>query len=220
MRTPALLFAAALWGAGLLSAAPAAAQAPDTDAFKAFVASPTHRDLVMRGIATVPASILPRCPALVSTTSRVIAMQTPAFAPNGLPNAGAWKEEFPVSGCGPATVVNLFFSAKPTGEIDVVAGMLGTTRADPRLQRDAVPFARLAAGRVTSLCPTLEVAHAEFERMGRRDGTPPAEAPPGKQPWWETWTLTGCGHAVEVPIEFVPDATGTQIIQSGGVTVH
>ena len=208
-----------------LAVAPhAQAQPTDNDRFKAYIATPAHRELVMRAIATIPPTILPRCPTLDSPTSRVIPMRTLGFAPDGTPNAGAWKEEFPVSGCGPATTVNLFFTANIQGQPEIRTGLLGTTHADPTLQRDALTFARIGAGRVATNCPALEVARADFEHAGRRDGTPPPDAPPnappGKQPWWETWTLTGCGLTVEVPMEFAPDATGTQITQSGGVRLR
>jgi hypothetical protein len=207
--------------AACLALAPSAhAQPSENGRFKAFIATDLHREMVMRAIATIPSSILPRCPTLDSPTSRVILMRTLGFTPDGVPNAGAWKEEFPVSGCGPATIVNLFFAANAQGRLDVIAGVLGTTHADPLLQRDAMPFARIGAGRVATGCPALEVARAEFEHMGRRDGAPPVAAPPGRQAWWETWTLTGCGLAVDVPLEFVPDATGTQITQSGGVRLR
>jgi len=204
---------ASLLTALLLTAGPAGAQTSNTDMFKEYIASDAHREMVKRAIATIPPRILPRCPTLVSNASRIIPMKSLSIGPDGTPNTGAWKQEFPVSGCGPATSVNLFFAATPGKGIDVVVGLLGTTHADPLLQREAIPLVRIGAGRVTSICPEIAVAHAEFEHMGRSDGTPPPAAPPGKQAWWETWTLTGCGLTVDLVMEFAPDATGTQILQ-------
>jgi hypothetical protein len=46
------------------------------------------------------------------------------------------------------------------------------------------------------------------------------EADPGPdkrlRPWWETWTLVGCGRTIDVPMDFIPrDTGGAQIIQPG-----
>ncbi|MDI4666965.1 hypothetical protein K9U40_21965 [Xanthobacter autotrophicus] len=36
---------------------------------------------------------------------------------------------------------------------------------------------------------------------------------PRDTPWWETWTVKACGRAFLVPLDFLPDATGTTITQ-------
>jgi hypothetical protein len=40
------------------------------------------------------------------------------------------------------------------------------------------------------------------------------------RPWWETWSMIGCGKTIDVPIDFLPEEKGTQIIQPGGATVR
>ncbi len=63
-------------------------------------------------------------------------------------------------------------------------------------------------------CKQFVITNTRFEGFGLRD---PATPDPGEgaqfRPWWETWTLTGCGHSFDVPMNFTPDATGTQIVQ-------
>jgi hypothetical protein len=67
-------------------------------------------------------------------------------------------------------------------------------------------------------CKSFDVTDTKFEGFGL--SKPPAPDPGPDihfRPWWETWTLIGCGITIDIPVEFVPDAKGTQVIRAGDV---
>jgi hypothetical protein len=70
--------------------------------------------------------------------------KTVSFGQSGYPNGGAWKQTFPVSGCGNDTILNLISSLAPT-KVNTAIGIPGTTLADPILQRDAVQYANIGS---------------------------------------------------------------------------
>ena len=142
-----------------------------------------------------------------------------SFGKDGFPNSGEWKQSFPVSGCGNDTILNFYFSANADEKINTIIGLPGTTHTGTVLGRDAVSYANLGASLVVKDCKAFDVKNTRFEAYGAPK--PPVPDPgPGhpRRPWWETWTMTGCGRTVDVPIDFVPDETGTRIIQPGGAT--
>jgi hypothetical protein len=126
-----------------------------------------------------------------------------------------------VSGCGNDTVWTLFFSAGPDEKINTLIGVPGTTRADLTLQRDAYTYASVGAALAASDCKSFMVKNTKFEGFGLQT---PAMTDPGPsqrlRPWWETWTMIGCGKTIDVPIDFVPGEKGTQIIQPGGAILR
>ncbi len=211
-----------MWRAGLLAACcatmlcgPVGAQMADGAKFKEFLASAVHKGLVSRALAALPPTVFQQCPTLKSPGSQTTVMQPISFAPDGVPNAGAWREVFPVSGCGNGTQLNFYFAAGRDGKINTTIEIPGTTRADPLLQRDAQRFANLGAGVAAKDCRKFETKNSRFEAFGLRNPPTPDPGPNTRlRPWWETWTLIGCGRTFDVPISFVPDQTGTQIIQS------
>lgn len=130
---------------------------------------------------------------------------------------GLWRQSFPVSGCGNDTSLNFFFSAGADEKINTVVAIPGETIADLTLQRDGLIYANFGALLVAKDCKTFEVKNTRFEGFGIPN---PPIADPGPdqhlRPWWETWTMTGCGRTIDVPLDFVPGEKGTQIIQPGG----
>ncbi len=187
----------------------ASAQEMDSTRFSAYLAGPTHAALVDRAVAKLPPEIFVRCPALESPSSKVKVLAPVSFGSDGLPASGQWLLRLPVKGCGADTSINLLFLAPgQRDKIDVVALVPGTTNASPLLQHDTMRYAFIGFGSRVKDCSSALVVDTRFERFGLA-GPPTAEA---DQPWRETWTVKGCGRTVDVPIEFVPDATGTQII--------
>lgn len=199
----------------------ARSQSADDAKLRAFTQSPFYQSLINRALAALPETVFRRCPTLVSTGSRVMVLRSPRFAPDGYPISGVWKQVFPVSGCGNDTILNFYFSARADEKVDVLIGDPGTTHADLTLQRDALPFAIFGAGKVVKGCKDFTVTNTRFEAFGVPN--PPIPDPGPAQtlrPWWETWTMAGCGRKADVPMNFVPDATGTRIIESGGGTAR
>jgi hypothetical protein len=138
-----------------------------------------------------------------------------SFGADGYPNAGSWRQAFPISGCGNDTVLNLFFFAGADEKINTVIGVPGTSHANLTLQRDAVRYANIGAALVMKSCKAFYVKTTRFEGYGLRKPETPDPGPGPARPWWETWTMAGCGGSVDVPMDFVPDGSGTQIIQPG-----
>jgi hypothetical protein len=180
--------------------------------------SQSYQELVKRVLAVLPAAVFQRCPGLVSSESTVTVLKPVFFAKSGNPNAGSWKQDFPVSGCGNDTVLHIYFTATADEKINAIVGLPGSTHADLTLQGNAVRYARMGAMHVVKDCNDFDVRNTKFESYGLADRATPDPGPEKSfRPWWETWTIVACGQIIDVPIDFVPDDTGTTIIQPGGV---
>jgi hypothetical protein len=180
-----------------------------------------YGQLVGSAFASLPASVFQRCPTLVSTGSQVTVLKPVSFDATGVPVSGSWVQRFPVSGCGNDTIWNLYFSGGASGKTSITIGVPGATHANLTLQRDAVRYANIGAGLLAQDCKTFVVKNTKFESYGLQTPATPDPGPGQRlRPWWETWTMTGCGKTVDVPIDFVPDQTGAQIIQPGGAIVR
>ena len=208
--------------AALISGAPAAqAQSGDEAAFQTFTRSDFYSGLIARTLSAMPPEVFQRCPALVSGGSQVTVVRPVTIAPDGFPNGGVWKQQFPVSGCGNDTTLNFYFQATADEKINSLVAAPGNTHANLILQGDARKYATVAVVGSRKDCKALNIKTTRFEAYGL--STPPTPDPgPGSQPrpWWETWTMAGCGHTYDVPLDFVPDTGGVQVIQPGGISEH
>ncbi len=211
MRVSIVLIAAL--AAALNSPTAVAAQSADAARFREFVRSDFQRHLLLRAFASLPPAVFRRCPALMSDRSQVTPIRRVTFALDGFPDFGAWKESFPVSGCGNDTIINFYFVVRYNEKIDTFIALPGTTRADLILQRDARMQALTGGALMVKDCKNLTITNTKFESYGLSHPATPDPGPLHRlRPWWETWTMVGCGHKVEVPIDFTPDATGTLIV--------
>jgi hypothetical protein len=201
----------------LLQPMTSSGQESSTAQLQAFTRSSFYEGLIVRTFAALPEAVFKRCPTFVSNGSTVTVIKPVTFATDGFPNAGQWVQTFPVSGCGNDTTFNIYFSATVDEKINTLIAAPGTTRADPILQNDAFRFATIGALLVAKDCKTFLVKNTKFEGFG---ATKLAVHDPGPgaqlRPWWETWTMVGCGRTFDVPLDFVPNAKGTQIVQPGG----
>jgi hypothetical protein len=191
----------------------------------AFTHSPAYAALVSHALDSIPPDTFKICPGLKSSGSHISVMGPLQFAENGYPVAGAWKHSYPVSGCGPDTILNFYFIAKPNQTIDTIIGIPGSTRVGPVLQRDAEAAA--IAGATASLqeqgavpCPNYTITNSSFQAFGLEDPpTPDPGASDRFRPWWENWTVAGCGRAFLVPLDFIPHpGTPIEINRPGHVT--
>jgi hypothetical protein len=201
----------------------ASQEVTDPAAFRAFTATPLYQSLVKRALDGVPPEIFQRCPALVSNSSKITILRPLHFA-DDTPVGGGWKHSFPVSGCGPDTILNFYFMATPDRRINILIGPPGTTHADPAMLHDAQAGAFNAAAGAPhdpgkAPCASYLVRNTKFEGFGLEDPpTPdPGSADPHR-PWRESWTVSGCGHTFLVPLNFLPRPGGTAVMQPGHVT--
>jgi len=183
---------------------------------QAFVSSDVYKGLLTRALAGLPQAV--RCPTLVSGAAKVTVLRPISFAGDGSPNAGSWKQRISAKGCGDDTVLNFYFTAGADEKINTVVGIPVETLADLTLQRDALLFANTGAMSVAKACKSFDVTNTRFEGFGLSK-LPVLDPGSGNhfRPWRETWTMVGCGHTIDVPIGFLPDEKGTQILPSGAV---
>jgi hypothetical protein len=128
----------------------------------------------------------------------------------GVPVSGVISERVTVSGCGKGKIENVLTISDKT-QSTVIAGMPGTTIADPALVHDAFPQVYQRAMTKLGACKDVRFVDSAFDAF---DGAANPKAKfQGSQgrPWRETWTVNGCGTLVAVDVRFVPDATGTTI---------
>lgn len=187
----------------------------DNAAFQAFTRTQFYQGLINRQFAAIPHDVFQRCPSLVSQGSQIKVLRPVTFAADGFPVDGLWKQSFPVSGCGNDTVLNFYFNATAAEKVDAVIAAPGDTHASLVLQQDASRYATVGT---LKACPAVYIKTTKFEAYGLKVPNTPDPGP--GQPmrtWWESWTMVGCGHTYIVPLDFMPDAKRTTIVQPGGV---
>ena len=190
----------------------ASAQPPTPPTLQAFIASPPFQAYIGSLFSKLPPDVFQRCKSFVSKGSTVSVAIPAVFASDGHPISGAWKQSFPVSGCGNDTTINFFFTAQASENIVTVMGAPGDTHADPILQKDAIHYAMLAALPKAGTCTEPHILTTRYDgvaTMPREDSK--ASAHSGKQPWHETWTIAACGSTIRIGMNFIPDAPGTTV---------
>jgi hypothetical protein len=198
--------------------APCWAQPVDQALFRKYLASSAHNDFVKTALNGLPPEVFTRCPAFRPSEPDVVLRKPIAFAQDGTPNAGAWVESFPVRGCGNDTILHVNFAADESGKLNVFASLPGTTRADLILQHDAVAYAFIGPRLRVKDCAQMFVTNTRFEAL---EPLPVPDASAKTKPlpkvtaraWREVWSVSGCGRRFDVPMRFIPDETGTQIVQ-------
>jgi hypothetical protein len=197
---------------------------PDPERVRDFSGTPFYQALMKRALDAVPAATFKRCPGLVSIPSEITILRPLRYGDDGFPLAGVWKHSFPVSGCGAETTLNFYFIATPERRINTVIGFPGTTRADPTLQHDAQSYAfagaTTAAAQQGHPCTAFVVKNTSFQAYGLENPkTPDPGATQALRPWWERWTVAGCGETFLVPLDFIPRAGVTTVVQPAHVTL-
>lgn len=211
MHTVGAFLALAL---GLLVPASATLAAPasgttDSQKFQSYLYSDAYRVALAHAWKKVPPASLPTCANLTDGDVSVTLQQEVSFDAKGLPRSGAWWGHYPIKGCGTERIINILFRAEPSG-VRFLVTLPGRTRANIVLQRDALTYAFIGAGTKVADCKDMEVADTAFDGFGLSAGDKSA---PETGPWRETWTVAACGKMLAVPMEFIPDATGTTINQ-------
>jgi hypothetical protein len=172
---------------------------------------PTEQQQVIGGASRSPVLVQNPCiDAQYAVEKKFVPYQPLTLDDSGNILAGAWKQIVDERGCAASRVLNVLVIAQGAGKLAVVPLLPGTTRTDPRLQKDAIPYAMqalvIARGSAEANC-TVEYV-ADTENLGEE-----GEALPGSKgrPWKELWTLQSCKQKALVPMRFTPDSTGTSI---------
>lgn len=209
LRTIVLaILAAALLAPAAWAQAPARSPSPE---FSRYLASDGHRAGVIAAAQRTNTLLPGSCAAAAFRWTGLVSVQRPPrFDAGGQPIDGMWSEPVIATGCGVTRRLNVLTLAAPDKPPRQVGLLPGTTHADPLLQRDGLHYAFLGATLLAKDCKRIIVTDTRFDDY---EAPPAADAQPGRQPrpWRETWTLWACGTAIDMPIHFVPDATGTGI---------
>jgi hypothetical protein len=183
------------------------ASADDKAGFSKMVSDPIEQRQVMNVAKQSGVVVNNPCPSANFSILNQFALYKPmAFDNSGHPTQGAWKQSVAEKGCGQDRLLNVFFWLDPnTNSLRAMPLFPGTTRADPTLQKDAMPHAALAAQWPEKNCKIGYMENTEFL-------TENGEPLDGKgKPWDELWTLASCTKKAKVTLHFIPDKTGTTV---------
>jgi hypothetical protein len=197
----------------------AAAQQPGiTPQASQFLQSKFNRDAISESIRNYSKALPSRCKELEIGAKVNVLIFTPLqFSPDGRRLvAGAWKEQVTVRACGIEKLYNVLTNLRSDGGLQRTNLLLGTTRSDPVLQRDAAAYAMQSAGlKAPQGCKSFDILDTAF--LGH-DGASPVRGADGRdmRPWREHWTTETCNVQTVVLMIFTPDATGTKISATTG----
>ncbi|MEA1650730.1 hypothetical protein UAJ10_17120 [Nitrospirillum sp. BR 11164] len=155
------------------------------------------------------------CPGAQATVSTDVAVFQPlVFDAAGQLQTGIWRQQVTLAGCGATRTLNVIGWKQAGQAIGMGALLPGGTHTDVLLQRDAIQqvdqLVKITPGATEDGCAREYVADTRF--VDREVPPTPGPTPGGKSPpWREVWTLRTCTKQIEVPIRFIPDATGTTI---------
>ena len=194
-------------GTGLLARSIAPAFADDNAQFMNLLAERAEQQRVVAAAQRSTVVLKNPCASAQYTLEPQVSIEMQAsFDPSGRILAGAWKQTVSEKGCGASRVLNVFLYAEGPGSVATIPMLPGTTRTDMRLQHDAARYVAIAAHVPEANCGTAYVADTAF--LTRESAPQPGAKDPA---WQESWTIITCTHKIEVPIRFIPDATGTTV---------
>ena len=197
-RMRRIYVAAALVLAGVLVAAPSAAQTQqDADRFIKLLRSYDYEKLIGSKVIETDQQMAPPCRGERKIESRqlVTVMEAPQFIDTReVPVAGRWLERVTVSRCGKNVRHNVFLQASKVRGLHAVVRFPGDSRAALDLQFQIGRRVVANARRTDPGCKRLDIID-----ITQRENT----VPPG-QPWTEIWTSWVCGVIVTSVVRYTP----------------
>jgi hypothetical protein len=127
--------------------------------------------------------------------------------PSGVITKGAFKLEVHEDGCGASHTLNVLGVVQTPGKLGLAPLLPGATLAGPQLQKDAINSAATSAGGPEKDC---KIGYIEDTEFVKQDSAPVQGA--SAAPWRELWTLVTCTRRAHVPMRFIPQRNGTQIV--------
>lgn len=124
------------------------------------------------------------------------------------PTKGLWVFRYILERCGDSKIYNAMFLADKNGDAPSSRAYFpGSTNAGPVLVKDALTMAT-----VNALVQSGNKDCKNYDIFDMRVTEPPHDVVEGdktfKRVWKEMWTFRVCGQMMDVPMTFVPDATG------------
>jgi hypothetical protein len=200
------------WGPALLAfglaAVCGAAFAQDRTLMQVIATDPSVQQNALAAVKQSAVMANNPCPtAQYALTGRGEVYVPPERDASGVTTKGAFKLEFHEEGCGASRILNAFGVVQSPGKLALAPLLPGTTHATPQVQKGAMDLASAAAGPAEKDCKIGYVADTQFVRQ---EVVAPGSATAA--PWQELWTLVSCTRRAQVPMRFIPQAHGTQVV--------
>lgn len=174
-------------------------------------ATQEYKAQLSKAFGETPASIINRCSTLKMSPVAVYFLDHFGVNDGGGLKSGAWKESYGFSGCGNDSILNFIFQISAQQTINLITALPGESRSSSVLQQDTLPNVITAVHvQNKTPCDNIEiinttVATINNKKLQRLD----PETVVASKPWYEVWTVAACGRKLLVPVQFIPDATGT-----------
>lgn len=182
--------------------------------FSAFLQTGEHKAAILAAAQKASTLLHGLCPSYQFGLTGLVSLYRPfVMGSDGTPVAGIWKEPVSAAGCGETLQFNVLTMISPEKGVQVVPLVPGDGHADPVLMKDAMMNVYQYAHVRKPDCQQVQLVKTKFDGY---EGEPIKDARDGPQSrkWQETWSIWACGDMMDMPIWFVPDATGTSFMTS------
>ena len=189
---------------------PRAAAQPDRAKMEAYLGSEAYLKLLQQAMLDAEKDQSKPCDNVQGTKRIGLAILAPIKFDGAEPSEGTWWDRLEAKRCGTIATYNLLVTHRPGEGSRSAPLLMGTTKADPILQRDAKSVAMDTAATAPgkNKCKEHKIENTRFQGPEK---APQGQAQPGAVAWTELWTLRGCGRNVPVQIRFAPTPQGTAI---------
>jgi hypothetical protein len=118
---------------------------------------------------------------------------------DGYPFKATWAEQVPGTACGAPRRFRAMILVRE-GKLDTARMLPGDSETSAQLESDVRdPLLAAAEGYSRDIKPTCAIDVLDTHILG--SAVPPAA-------WKEVWLVNTCGHRLNIPITFIPDAKG------------
>ena len=162
---------------------------------------PRFHSLLEQQFLAYEASLTSHCKDIHPDWSRATAhiYGTIELDKDGYPYTAAWAEQVPGTACGQPRRFRAMVLVRG-GKLDTERMLPGDSVTSAQLAADVHdPLLSAAEGFARDIKPSCAIDVLDTHLLG--SVTPHA-------PWQETWLVNICGHRLNIPITFIPDAKG------------
>jgi hypothetical protein len=162
---------------------------------------PRFHAIVEQQFLAYEASLTTRCKDIHPDWSRAThhLYGTVELDKDGYPYKAAWAEQVPGTACGEPRRFRAMILVR-NGKLDTESMLPGDSETSAQLAADVHdPLLAAAEGFARDIKPSCTIDVLDTHLVG--SAVPPA-------PWQEVWLVNICGHRLNIPITFLPDAKG------------
>ena len=178
-----------------------APQAKEPPSITAAQQDPRFHSLVEQQFLAYEASLTTHCKDIHPDWSRASAhvYGTVELDKDGYPYRATWAEQVPGTACGQPRRFQALILVR-SGKLDTERMLPGDSETSAQLAADVHDSVLAAAeGFARDIQPSCKIDVLDTHLVSN-------VAPPN--PWQEVWLVNICGHRLNIPITFIPDATG------------